>query len=452
MSFIDQSNTISPEFTIRPTFTSNDGAFNSTKYKIRYSTLPREIVCTENLTPWKKLLPVRPSGGLVSLLASGHIHKTNYHSLGLHVRRLAIPKAKLKVSKDHKLFEIRQTVNLVFDKKMLGAEQDWSLRRMFGQGLNGASEMAKSSKVFVDVTDEDFQLIPEPSSHTTSQRGGAKTRIAVYDVKAEFPHEMFNIAAVYKKNDNLVSIVPRPPLYATRFLLGVAQERGKIVTKITNTHWAPLNVILLENLPWYVPVYLHTLKVTVAGTDDTIEPKILQYIPGRLRERATHLEIGFQCPKKSTVIVSINFDYVFLKWLEYPPDANHGQYIGSAILMSQLPIGRNYTAAPVEARLFSGGFNATRSYGYVVNIRTESLLITLPTPDFSMPYNVICLACTVVALAFGPIHNLSTRKLMYSKKDEKDESAPTSLLGKLKKMLSFGKASSSSDDAQPATN
>ncbi len=27
-----------------------------------------------------------------------------------------------------------------------------------------------------------------------------------------------------------------------------------------------------------------------------------------------------------------------------------------------------------------------------------------------MPYNVICLACTVVAIAFGSIHNLTTRR------------------------------------------
>ena len=45
-----------------------------------------------------------------------------------------------------------------------------------------------------------------------------------------------------------------------------------------------------------------------------------------------------------------------------------------------------------------------------VRIHTETLLITLPTPDFSMPYNVICLACTVVAIAFGCIHNLTTRR------------------------------------------
>ncbi len=47
-----------------------------------------------------------------------------------------------------------------------------------------------------------------------------------------------------------------------------------------------------------------------------------------------------------------------------------------------------------------------------VRIHTESLLITLPTPDFSMPYNVICLACTVVAIAFGSIHNLATRRFI----------------------------------------
>ena len=37
----------------------------------------------------------------------------------------------------------------------------------------------------------------------------------------------------------------------------------------------------------------------------------------------------------------------------------------------------------------------------------------MATPDVSMPYNVICLACTVVALAFGPLYNLTTKRLPY---------------------------------------
>ena len=52
------------------------------------------------------------------------------------------------------------------------------------------------------------------------------------------------------------------------------------------------------------------------------------------------------------------------------------------------------------------------STSFFVRLHTETLLVTLPTPDFSMPYNVICLACTVVAIAFGSFHNLTTRRFI----------------------------------------
>lgn len=46
---------------------------------------------------------------------------------------------------------------------------------------------------------------------------------------------------------------------------------------------------------------------------------------------------------------------------------------------------------------------------YFSRIYTEPLLVNLPTPDFSMPYNVICLTCTVVAVGYGSLYNLLTR-------------------------------------------
>ncbi|CAG9581258.1 unnamed protein product [Danaus chrysippus] len=49
---------------------------------------------------------------------------------------------------------------------------------------------------------------------------------------------------------------------------------------------------------------------------------------------------------------------------------------------------------------------------YPIVLRTNGAMVSLPTPDFSMPYNVICLACTVVALAFGPLHNICTKELV----------------------------------------
>jgi len=55
LNFIDSSNSLNPEFTFRPAGIVSSTAANSSY--LRYATLPREIVCTENLTPWKKLLP-----------------------------------------------------------------------------------------------------------------------------------------------------------------------------------------------------------------------------------------------------------------------------------------------------------------------------------------------------------------------------------------------------------
>lgn len=41
-----------------------------------------------------------------------------------------------------------------------------------------------------------------------------------------------------------------------------------------------------------------------------------------------------------------------------------------------------------------------------------------------MPYNVICLACTVVAIAFGSLHNLTTRRFVAIDPEKKKKSNP----------------------------
>lgn len=53
-NFVTLTNTIQPLWTFSPEGL-NLGGTNASHQ--RYANLPREIVCTENLTPWKKLLP-----------------------------------------------------------------------------------------------------------------------------------------------------------------------------------------------------------------------------------------------------------------------------------------------------------------------------------------------------------------------------------------------------------
>ncbi|XP_058444282.1 GPI transamidase component PIG-T [Malaya genurostris] len=407
LSFVDQSNTFRPEYSLRPLTHRFAGQADP---KIRYAALPREIVCTENLTPWKKLLPCKSGDGFTSLLTPDHVYSGNYHSLALHMRKLCADKSCNQFQ-----LEIRQSLSLVQDQRLFGGK-DWSIRKLFGQGMQGACVLSTTSKLYVDVTDKDYDMTQPPTNIIYSTRGGSSSVFYEYDIKKfEKTQRMFNVAAVDRKDPLTVSITQAPPIYSKRFISGVGQERGRIVTRITNNHWTTLNLLIFENIPWFVPIYLHTLKIQ-AG-DQKIIPKLIKYIPGRLRERPSHLELAITIPARSTIEMSIDFDYIFLKWQEYPPDASHGHYLQPSIISVLLPVGRNYTSLPHEAALIRDAFNATQPNGYFLQLRTEALLLTLPIPDFSMPYNVICLACTVVALAFGPIHNISTKKIVAKSRD-----------------------------------
>lgn len=159
-------------------------------------------------------------------------------------------------------------------------------------------------------------------------------------------------------------------------LAGYGQEKGSLVTKLFNNHWQPIDIVLLENVPWYLPLYLHSMKITSNGVD--IQPrkiytyKILlkflfsikkkkkfvqrycllvvaqRYIPGKERQQPYYLELVLRLPARSVTKFSVDVEYMFLKWQEYPPDANHGFYMGPAVITALLPIARNYTALPQD--------------------------------------------------------------------------------------------------------
>ncbi|XP_050442857.1 GPI transamidase component PIG-T [Adelges cooleyi] len=372
-------------------FINKANTFESSEDRVyRYSNLPRENVCTENLTPWKKLLPCDSSRGLSSLLNSGRVHNANYHSLGIHFRPIC--------DGDNCVYELRQTVSLVYDSTFISFNNnyDWSLRRMFGTGLFKTCPLADSSKIYVDTSSNSsvpYAISQEPDYFING-------KIGVYNLK-----DVFHLAASVPKPKMVVSEL-RPILYTDRFITGFGQEYGGLVTRIYNEHTSPIVVTVIENIPWFLPIYYHTLKVKCNGVQ--LSPKSLVYKPGKGRTRIYYLKMVLELAARSTTEISIQFDYVFLKWQEYPPDANHGFYIGSSTVIATIP--RHLTPLTFDKSLIVDNLNSS-DFNYVISLKTENFIITLPTPDFSMPYNVICLACTVVALAFGPIHNITTKRL-----------------------------------------
>jgi len=194
-----------------------------------------------------------------------------------------------------------------------------------------------------------------------------------------------------------IETTPRsePLLYASRSITGHGQERGGVQTLLTNpSSTAPISFIYFESLPWFMKPYLHTLHARLS-THSTPDPSIISsmyYRPALDRRRGTQLECLITVPPASTVVMTYDFDKAILRYTEYPPDANRGFDVAPAVIRI-LPPDTTEDKKPIF-------------------LRTTSLLLPLPTPDFSMPYNVIILTSTVMALAFGSVFTMLVRRFV----------------------------------------
>ncbi|XP_048244688.1 GPI transamidase component PIG-T-like [Haliotis cracherodii] len=428
LNFLDGKSTVAPRWSFRPRGVATEGYTYSTKF-VRYGALPSEIVCTENLTPWKKLLPCNTKVGLATLFKAVKLYDASYHSLATHIRPVCQDPGCRQQA-----IELSLSLSLVVDTTVINAGYpNWSLKSVFGHSLSTQCPLSSISAVYVDVSDQDakkFKLTPEPTRRETFVRGGDSRMYAVYDVgEATSSGKILNIAARFDRALTFFDIQP-PPLFTQRYITGYGLERGGVMCEVHNTLSSNLTVIYMDTLPWFMRVFYKSLTINNNGT--TIRPFKIHYIPGKDRSRSYQFEIVFRLRANSVTTISYEFERAFLKWTEYPPDANHGFPINSAIISTVLTDASNYTSPGQESSVF-GTSMKDESDQFFLRIHTESLLVSLPTPDFSMPYNVICLACTVVAIAFGSIHNLTTRRFIVS-----DPSKKKGLLAKVKAFFRKG--------------
>ena len=74
-----------------------------------HGTLPGEVVCTENLTPFLKLLPCKGKAGISSLLDGHKLFDASWQTMSIDVRRRCFGDQLECV------VEIEQTVDMVVD-------------------------------------------------------------------------------------------------------------------------------------------------------------------------------------------------------------------------------------------------------------------------------------------------------------------------------------------------
>ena len=431
LNFIDSGKTVRPVMSFEPEGTLDQlqsARTNVTgELQLLHGMLPHEVVCTENLTPFLKLLPCKGKAGISSLLDGHRVFDANWQTMAVDVRPVCTTPTDCQL-------EIEQTVDMVLDiersmrprdnpiprpapiedilcdenkafdaqdtcyPKPLEGEMEWSLSRIFGRPIKGSCSLGKE-----DGEASDDILLEVPLSRTVEVivdphvlEGGRNDGLAgrelprTYQIPQGKDFDLF-LPHIHQF-DQQAAALAQPPLYATRRITGYGAERGGMHSLLHNPHPYAQRMVYLESLPWFLRPYIHTLRV------DGGKIAKMYYTPLLDRQRGTHLELLIEVPAQSTVELSYDFEKAILRYTEYPPDANRGFDVPAAVIRV-LP-SQNSSSQEKE------------SLGQGSYLRTTSLLLPLPTPDFSMPYNVIILTSTVIALGFGSVFNLLVRRFV----------------------------------------
>ncbi|KAF1997302.1 GPI transamidase-like protein component Gpi16 [Amniculicola lignicola CBS 123094] len=418
LNFIDATKTIRPVMSFQP----EGNHANSSNLHLLHGTLPHEVVCTENLTPFVKLLPCKGKAGISSLLDGHKLFDASWQTMSIDVRPVCAAGGK------DCILEMEQTVDMVLDIERSKRPRDnpiprplpieeiacdeskpynaadscypledsdghqaaWNLTEIFGKPLKGAcpltaEEGENAHTVCVNSPPERTIQVNTTGPYLEANLAGDTVRCYKLPTGADFD-------LVFPSQQMTTGLVlATPPLFAARSINGHGQERGSVQAVIRNPSTSQaVEFVYLESLPWFMKPYLHTLRAHVSSsTENPI--KETYYRPAVDRKRGTHLELRMLIPASSTLTLTYDFEKAILRYTEYPPDANRG-----------------FDVAPAIIRLIT----PPSSDGKGTYLRTTSLLLPLPTPDFSMPYNVIILTSTVMALGFGNIFNLLVRRFV----------------------------------------
>jgi phosphatidylinositol glycan class T len=129
--------------------------------------------------------------------------------------------------------------------------------------------------------------------------------------------------------------------------------------------------------------------------------------PSIPRTRPTVLQLQLEIPPQTQVAIRIPFTKEYIRYTEHLPDASRGWELPPAIvfLADQTSEAEIRTSNGSDDEPFGRGSGNKR-----LRLYTSKLLVDLPTPDFSMPYNVIIMTSTLIALFFGSVVNLGVRR------------------------------------------
>ncbi|EGD76707.1 hypothetical protein PTSG_08058 [Salpingoeca rosetta] len=306
--------------------------------------LQREALCTENLTPLQHLLPCGRIAGLASLIDARKFFSGSFHSLGWSARRAH---RQLAISQRPSPVVCAGDVSMHVTIEAVAADHTRAV----------PLSLARSSE---HATLESIDLGRFYNTRTWRQRAWCAaadvttfvidTRQQLHRVHVNAEHQGF--ARV--DSDGGALAAPDVPLAVTKVYIGRGTYKGAISTRIHN-NW----------------------DTAIAAYNDT-------FVPAKARVRPAHLTTWTTVPAHTTLELRIAFHHGFLRSSDYPSDPFRGLEVLPTIVLAD--VFENHTSRFIS----------------------NPLAIHMAVPDMSMPFNVIMLTSTLVAIIFSMLLTLAS--------------------------------------------
>mmetsp|Transcript_146589 Transcript_146589/g.267262 ORF Transcript_146589/g.267262 Transcript_146589/m.267262 type:complete len:647 (+) Transcript_146589:89-2029(+) len=386
--------------------------------QLQFATLPYEPICTENLTPWLKLLPCGRKRGLASLIAPLAVAEAPLVSLSL---TMAVDRGAGHV-------ELRTSLDVVLPLEARVA----GLRAWFPQDSVEPCPSADDSRVFLRTKAVDKDTAESSGTESVHTEGNISTLAFATSkfAKLQTSHKLA------RRIDD--GNAPKPwavvhwgqglptgngGLSVTRDI--VSQEgqsertHGRYLLRFTNDG-PGRRVRFMEQLPFFLSPMWHTFRATLQRPGEPAEELTglqamqrlrLKFVPPVSGQRSpTEVFFTLDMPPGGTVSVFLDVLKKFIKLREFSYACEKGFDVSAAAWLEvELPQEGNSSA--IDDFIKSLG-PAKLGDGESGNAHwrlrfTSGLIVLVPMPDFSMPFNVISLSSTALTFFFGSIFRLT---------------------------------------------
>jgi len=423
----------------------------------RWAVWGREAVCTENIAAWLQLWPCRDAAGPARLLGGAlrpQLLGGRFTSLRLRLLRecASIERDDGSCEAPRLVLRLGLTVLTSADAPtVLAAIGGGGPTPASGGGADGAADgvracpLATSSRLQLQLpaqtavgdlattasddgddgddvddasSDVEVRVAPRPTVWNRVAEAAPAWQQLEWPLSPTAPLHLrlqWSSGAAAQQRTGRPSVAP-PPLGARRTVGGWELQRAALELRLVSRAAVPMRVEGVEHLPWRVVPAAHTLALFLNGTATPVSaplaslriappnagsaPRSTAAAPPLLGASASppppppphRLEWRVTLPPFTTMLLSLQLERPFIPVDELPSDASRGIDLGSVALRYQLQNGAEGADEPTRL-LF-----------------TEGALLPVPLADQSMPYNVISITSTLLALFGGSMFNLLARR------------------------------------------